>query len=120
MTQKRRDIRRLREAGVDCACRCPKPCVWHSEHYRNEALNKLDNPRLTLSLNADEADEIAAVLVEYSDDYDNLPPRVQSIYDRLLGFVKQAQGNNKERPILQGILKDLREKPVPTPLGLAG
>ena len=86
MTQKLKDIRRLGAAGVDVSCRCPKPCMRHSKHYREEALQKLDNPTLTLVLRPDDADEIASALAACSDDYESLTPYMQRMYDKLRGF----------------------------------
>lgn len=41
----------LKEHGVDISCRCPKPCMRHSDYYRGEALTRLRRS-LTPSLDA--------------------------------------------------------------------
>ena len=100
MTQKLKDIRRLGAAGVDISCRCPKPCVRHSDHYREEALRELsyatrqrskttnspEKGMLTLVLRPDDADEIASALAACSDDYESLTPYMQRMYDKLRSF----------------------------------
>jgi len=35
------ELYELHSAGVDVSCRCPKPCMPHSNHYRNEELAKV-------------------------------------------------------------------------------
>lgn len=30
----------LKRRGVEIKCRCPKPCMPHSNHYRNEAVRE--------------------------------------------------------------------------------
>ena len=33
-------LKRLKDAGIDCSCRCPKPCMRHSDYYRAEELRR--------------------------------------------------------------------------------
>ena len=35
------ELRLLKKHGVGVNCRCPKPCVRHSDHYRAKAMNLL-------------------------------------------------------------------------------
>ena len=36
------DLARLKQGFVDTSCRCPKPCMRHSRHYREEALRDVN------------------------------------------------------------------------------
>lgn len=46
----KQELATLQSAGVDISCRCPKPCMPHSNHYRAERLRTLQAPKVVYLL----------------------------------------------------------------------